>query len=31
MVKAIDNIKGGVRISDIGHLMELEAKKEVTG
>jgi methionyl aminopeptidase len=27
MVKAIDNIKGGVRISDIGHLMELEAKK----
>ena len=25
--KAIDNIKGGVRISDIGHLMENEAKK----
>ncbi len=25
--KAINNIKGGVRISDIGHLMELEAKK----
>ncbi len=25
--KAIDNIKGGVRISDIGHLMESEAKK----
>jgi methionyl aminopeptidase len=25
--KAIDNIKGGVRISDIGHLMECEAKK----
>lgn len=25
--KAIDNIRGGVRISDIGHLMESEAKK----
>ena len=25
--KAIDNMKGGVRISDIGHLMEQEAKK----
>ena len=25
--KAIDNIKGGVRISDIGHLIETEAKK----
>jgi methionyl aminopeptidase len=25
--KAIANIKGGVRISDIGHLMETEAKK----
>ncbi len=25
--KAIDNIKGGVRISDIGYLMESEAKK----
>lgn len=25
--KAIDNIKGGVRISDIGHLIENEAKK----
>jgi methionyl aminopeptidase len=25
--KAIENIKGGVRISDIGHLMETEAKK----
>ncbi len=25
--KAIDNIRGGVRISDIGHLMEQEAKK----
>lgn len=25
--KAIDNIKGGVRISDIGHLIESEAKK----
>lgn len=25
--KAIDNIKGGVRISDIGHLMESDAKK----
>lgn len=25
--KAISNIKGGVRISDIGHLMETEAKK----
>lgn len=25
--KAIDSIKGGVRISDIGHLMENEAKK----
>lgn len=25
--KAIDNIKGGIRISDIGHLMETEAKK----
>ncbi len=25
--KAIFNIKGGVRISDIGHLMEMEAKK----
>ena len=25
--KAIDNIKGGVRISDIGHLIEDEAKK----
>jgi methionyl aminopeptidase len=25
--KAIDNIKGGVRISDIGHLIEYEAKK----
>ena len=25
--KALDNIKGGVRISDIGHLMEHEAKK----
>ncbi|MCU7619350.1 type I methionyl aminopeptidase [Chryseobacterium sp. PBS4-4] len=25
--KAIDNIKGGVKISDIGHLMESEAKK----
>ncbi|MBK0402254.1 type I methionyl aminopeptidase [Adhaeribacter sp. BT258] len=25
--KAIDNIKGGVRIADIGHLMESEAKK----
>jgi methionyl aminopeptidase len=25
--KAIDTIKGGVRISDIGHLMEQEAKK----
>ncbi|OLY93517.1 methionine aminopeptidase, type I [Cnuella takakiae] len=26
--KAIDNIKGGVRISDIGHLIETEAKKQ---
>jgi methionyl aminopeptidase len=26
--KTIDNIKGGVRISDIGHLMETEAKKQ---
>jgi methionyl aminopeptidase len=26
--KAISNIKGGVRISDIGHLMETEAKKQ---
>lgn len=26
--KAIHNIKGGVRISDIGHLMETEAKKQ---
>ncbi|MFY0687197.1 MAG: type I methionyl aminopeptidase [Cyclobacteriaceae bacterium] len=25
--KALDNIKGGVRISDVGHLMETEAKK----
>lgn len=25
--KAISNIKGGVKISDIGHLMETEAKK----
>lgn len=25
--KAIDNIKGGVRISDIGHLIETEARK----
>ncbi|WP_333854506.1 type I methionyl aminopeptidase [Epilithonimonas sp.] len=25
--KAINNIKGGVKISDIGHLMETEAKK----
>lgn len=25
--KAIDNIKGGVKIADIGHLMETEAKK----
>jgi methionyl aminopeptidase len=25
--KAINNIKGGVRIADIGHLMETEAKK----
>ena len=25
--KAIDNIKGGVRISDIGHLIETEAKR----
>jgi methionyl aminopeptidase len=25
--KAIFNIKGGVRISDIGHLIEMEAKK----
>jgi len=25
--KAIDNIKGGVKIADIGHLMESEAKK----
>lgn len=25
--KAIDNIKGGVRISDIGHLIETESKK----
>ncbi|TCN60838.1 methionine aminopeptidase type I [Flavobacterium circumlabens] len=28
--KAIHNIKGGVRISDIGFIMETEAKKEVT-
>ncbi|HQS06786.1 MAG: type I methionyl aminopeptidase [Sphingobacteriales bacterium 17-39-43] len=27
LYKAIFNIKGGVRISDIGHLMETEAKK----
>lgn len=26
--KAIDNIRGGVRISDIGHLIETEAKKQ---
>lgn len=26
--KAISNIKGGVRIADIGHLMETEAKKK---
>lgn len=26
--KAIDNIKGGVKISDIGYLMETEAKKK---
>ncbi|WP_428229538.1 type I methionyl aminopeptidase [Flavobacterium sp.] len=26
--KAISNIKGGVKISDIGHLMETEAKKQ---
>ena len=25
--RAIDNIRGGVRVSDIGHLMESEAKK----
>lgn len=25
--KAIDNIRGGVRVSDIGHLIETEAKK----
>lgn len=25
--KAISNIKGGIRISDVGHLMETEAKK----
>jgi methionyl aminopeptidase len=27
LYKAINNIKGGVRISDIGHLVETEAKK----
>jgi methionyl aminopeptidase len=27
LLLAINNIKGGVRISDIGHLMETEAKK----
>lgn len=27
LYKAINNIKGGVRISDIGHLIETEAKK----
>jgi methionyl aminopeptidase len=27
LYKAISNIKGGVRIADIGHLMETEAKK----
>jgi len=27
LVKAISNIKGGVKIADIGHLMETEAKK----
>jgi methionyl aminopeptidase len=27
--KAIDNIKGGVKISDIGFLMETEGRKEV--
>lgn len=26
--KAIDNIKGGVRIADIGHLIETEARKQ---
>jgi len=26
--KAIDNIKGGVKISDIGHLIETEARKQ---
>lgn len=29
--KAIDHIRGGVRIADIGHLMESEAKNGVTG
>mgnify|MGYP006192770533 CR=1 FL=1 len=28
--KAINNIKGGVKISEIGYLIETEAKKEVT-
>ncbi|RQO41562.1 type I methionyl aminopeptidase [Chryseobacterium sp. KBW03] len=27
LIKAISNIKGGVKIADIGHLMETEAKK----